>query len=540
MGNHTKTSEGPETSTGFQISVQPLVEGDEPGSVVKYHSAANVSSLGSGEQGELPKSYGGSTIYLVAQEPHRLFTYWDLDISQHPGGPAVIRCLKGNPGEIEVEFEVPFEARNWYIPVSRGGTPYRVEIGFYRTGNWNLLAVSETVSTPRDFISKDDSFEFATLPLDTAFSALLASLPPQVRHHPELMRHLAGLQKKQAADSPDISKVSRNEEAMQLLQSLLGDALLLQLLSGSWDSAVLSSAIHGKLEEALSSRESSMLLDRFQQVASESTLFSGIVEFIPPAGGSSPETLSSGSISSENLGAGSFSSESLSGWTESLVSWAHAARHAAASEWLSSWQLAPGGQSPAGLSSESSIPLAGASSWFSLFATSWEKAGGASRAAGGISAPESSWSGANLSSWSESALSSWFGETVSSWSAESLSSWTRELLSSWSAAESGSWPSAPAERGFFMHVNAELIFYGGTHPDAKVTIDGKPVALQPGGTFHYHFVFPDGTYEIPIIATSPDGRETRKAILRFERGTLREGKVDATEQSGLSAPMGKR
>jgi hypothetical protein len=34
-------------------------------------------------------------------------------------------------------------------------------------------------------------------------------------------------------------------------------------------------------------------------------------------------------------------------------------------------------------------------------------------------------------------------------------------------------------RGFFMHVNAEVIFYGGTDPRAKVTIDGHPVALSP-------------------------------------------------------------
>ena len=31
-----------------------------------------------------------------------------------------------------------------------------------------------------------------------------------------------------------------------------------------------------------------------------------------------------------------------------------------------------------------------------------------------------------------------------------------------------------------MHVNAEVIFYGGTDPRAKVTIDGKPIKLNPG------------------------------------------------------------
>ena len=89
-----------------------------------------------------------------------------------------------------------------------------------------------------------------------------------------------------------------------------------------------------------------------------------------------------------------------------------------------------------------------------------------------------------------------------------------------------------------MHVNAEVIFYGGTHPQAKVTIDGKPVELAPDGSFRFHFVFPDGTYEIPVIATSPDGVETRSATLRFERGTARTGDVGETSQPPLARPMG--
>ena len=92
-----------------------------------------------------------------------------------------------------------------------------------------------------------------------------------------------------------------------------------------------------------------------------------------------------------------------------------------------------------------------------------------------------------------------------------------------------------------MHVNAEVIFYGGTHPNAKVWIGDKPVALNPDGTFRFHFVFPDGNYEIPIVAESPDGVEQRSATLRFERGTERQGVVGATAQPAfLAEPMGRR
>jgi hypothetical protein len=91
-----------------------------------------------------------------------------------------------------------------------------------------------------------------------------------------------------------------------------------------------------------------------------------------------------------------------------------------------------------------------------------------------------------------------------------------------------------------MHVNAEVIFYGGTDPRAKVTVDGKPITLNPDGTFRYHFIFPDGVYEIPIVAVSPDGVESRSAVLRFERGTKKSGKVDNTSQPPLTPPMGSR
>jgi hypothetical protein len=511
MGNHRKELIHTEPASGFQINVQPLVEGEEPSTASKFHSPAGSGPATAGEPGELPRTYGASTIYLVAQDPHRLFTYWDLDIVNHPGGPAVIRCYTGDPENLEVEFEVPFEARNWYIPVQQAGAPYRVEIGFYRSGSWNILATSEVVPTPPDAITSDESFTFATLPLDTAFTALLSSLPPQIRHHPELMRHLARLQKQQGTAVPqNATAAAHNEEAMQLLQSLLGDALVLQLLSGSWDSAALSSAIQAKLEESLGSEESSALLARFEEAAGEASLFSGLVQFPSP-------------------GAGAWSSEVFSSWTESLLSWAQAARHAAASEWLAGWQMTPGGAASGEFSS--SVPAA--SSWFQLFASSWEKAGG------GVFPAQSSWTGESLSSWASSGLSSWVGESLSSWTAESLSSWTKELLSSWASAESGSWPTAPSGREFFMHVNAELIFYGGTDPRASLTVDGQPVPLQPDGTFHYHFVFPDGEYEIPIMAVAPDGLETRKAVLRFHRDTAREGQVDATGQPPLAAPLGR-
>lgn len=91
-----------------------------------------------------------------------------------------------------------------------------------------------------------------------------------------------------------------------------------------------------------------------------------------------------------------------------------------------------------------------------------------------------------------------------------------------------------------MHVNAEVIFYGGTDPDARVWIDGREIELEPDGSFRHHFTFPDGRYEIPVVAESPDGVERRQAILRFQRDTARRGEVAATGQPAhLGPPIGR-
>jgi len=125
--------------------------------------------------------------------------------------------------------------------------------------------------------------------------------------------------------------------------------------------------------------------------------------------------------------------------------------------------------------------------------------------------------------------------------AESLAPGPHSLFSGIGASWSAQPFSIRRERGFFMHVNAEIIFYGGTHPDATVWIDGKEIKLSPGGSFRYHYTLPDGDFAIPIIARSPDKVEQRSVTLSFVRGTCKTGKVDDTASPPELAPLiGKR
>jgi len=79
--------------------------------------------------------------------------------------------------------------------------------------------------------------------------------------------------------------------------------------------------------------------------------------------------------------------------------------------------------------------------------------------------------------------------------------------------------SQEKERKFWFKLDAELIVYGETEPNARVTLQGEPVKLRPDGTFTMRFSLPDSRQIIPAVATSADGVEERTIVLAVERNT---------------------
>ncbi len=102
-------------------------------------------------------------------------------------------------------------------------------------------------------------------------------------------------------------------------------------------------------------------------------------------------------------------------------------------------------------------------------------------------------------------------------------------------AQASSWHAAPGET-LDLHVNAEIIFYGGTSPANLLTINSKPATLRHDGTFRIHTRLPDGEFEIPIAVTSPDGKRTRRAVLRFSRETEADSGTGASPQPDYLPP----
>ncbi|MGH8048834.1 MAG: DUF4912 domain-containing protein [Chthoniobacterales bacterium] len=444
--------------------------------------------------GELPHGYGVDTIFLIAQEPHWLFTYWDIDIGKHPGGVAYLRYY-ADGAELEGEVEVPFETRNWYLPVKSAATEYFVEIGFYRDAKWQVIARSIAVTTPPEGMAASENFDYATIPFHLSFQRLVDNLESAARSGEDLLAAVSRMQQK-----GDFSAFGGlgfgdllTDDQRALLATLLGQDFAEGLSSGAFSSGDIESRIRSFLEEQLSSGGASEFLSSFREVAG---------------------VFSAGAFSGETASA-SWGGAALSSWTPAaFASWAQAALTSWSQAAVTSWTV--GGESSGSQISMSSWLQAALTSWSQATLTSWTVGGESS----GSQVSISSWLQAALTSWGQAAVTSWTvgGESsgslvsMSSWLQGAQSSWAQAALTSWSSAEVTSWFSGAATTSWSgaseslssfgeRDSNAGVVLHGGTDPRVKITINGQPIALNPDGTFRYHLASPNADCKIQITAT---------------------------------------
>ncbi len=72
---------------------------------------------------------------------------------------------------------------------------------------------------------------------------------------------------------------------------------------------------------------------------------------------------------------------------------------------------------------------------------------------------------------------------------------------------------------FAFMVDAEMIIFGSTMPDANVTLLGEPVKVRSDGTFTMRLSMPDKRQVIPVVAASKDGTEERTIVVAVARNT---------------------
>jgi hypothetical protein len=105
------------------------------------------------------------------------------------------------------------------------------------------------------------------------------------------------------------------------------------------------------------------------------------------------------------------------------------------------------------------------------------------------------------------------------------SSWPGAVVGGISSPGGASSWSRPPERhkGFWLIADTEVIVYGATEPDARVKFQGRPIELNPDGTFSFRFALPDGEQFFPIEATDRDGDLGRSIEFRVTRSSRRTG-----------------
>ncbi len=90
----------------------------------------------------------------------------------------------------------------------------------------------------------------------------------------------------------------------------------------------------------------------------------------------------------------------------------------------------------------------------------------------------------------------------------------------------------PGNETFPFNVDAEMIIFGTTDPQANVTLAGQPIKIRPDGSFAVSLPIPDRRQVIPIVANSRDGNKHRTTVMAIERNTKVMEPLD-TEQDDL-------
>lgn len=68
-------------------------------------------------------------------------------------------------------------------------------------------------------------------------------------------------------------------------------------------------------------------------------------------------------------------------------------------------------------------------------------------------------------------------------------------------------------------VDCELVVKGRVSPGARVRVKEESIRLKEDGTFSIRYRLPERRHVFPVVATSPDGSETRTVVLAVDRNT---------------------
>ncbi|MDX2230431.1 MAG: DUF4912 domain-containing protein [Leptolyngbyaceae cyanobacterium bins.349] len=425
---------------------------------------------------DLPAGYGECRIVLMPRDPQWAYTYWDIpneakeNLRQQGGQQLALRIY--DVTDVNLAFQAPHSiqeypcdelAREWYLPIPVSDRDYVLDIGYRcADGRWLMLARSAQVRIPPIYPSDWIEDYFLTVSWDEELRG----------------RNFATL-------TPPSKRVAPGTSIYDEMYSLADDAEA-QRVAGSLYSSmqpVPGSIPAGSIQHVAGS---------MQHVAGSMQHVAGSIQHVP---GSVQQ-----SVSSYVLASG-----------------------------VGMWAV-PGAQTMSGVGltasgvgmTMSGVGLTASGVGMTMSGVGLTASGvGMTMSGVGLTA-----SGVGLTASGVGMTMSGVGLTASgvgmTMSGVGLTaSGVGMTMSGVGMSGVGFSASLPLvrPRKFWLIADAELIVYGATEPDATVTIGGRPIKLNPDGTFRFQMSFQDGFIDYPIMAVAADGEQMRSIHMKFNRET---------------------
>jgi len=422
---------------------------------------------------DLPDGYGECRIVLMPRDPQWAYAYWDVsneakeNLRRQGGQQLALRIY--DVTDVNLAFQAPHSiqeypcdemAREWYLPIPVSDRDYVIDIGYRCVdGRWLMLARSTPVRIPPIYPSDWIEDYFLTVGWDEElYGKTLATLTPPGRR-----TSVASTVYDQMYSLAD------DIESQRVAGSLFGS---MQQVPGS---------VAGSLQHIAGSVQH--VAGSVQHVPGSIQQVAGSIQHVP---GSAQQAVSSYVFAS---GMGMWAvpgAQTMSGVGMSGVG----------------MTMSGVGMSGVGMSgmTMSGVGMSGIGMTMSGVGMMMSGVGmGVTMSGVGMSGVGMTMSGVGMSG-------------------VGMSGMTMSGVGMSGVGFSASLPLI-RPRKFWLIADAELIVYGATEPDATVTIGGRPIKLNPDGTFRFQMSFQDGLIDYPIMAVAADGEQMRSIHMKFTRET---------------------
>lgn len=190
------------SEAGFTISPSPLVSADRKRDADMH---------------ELPRSYGGETLCLLARDPQSLFAYWDIDWANTfaeatPLERKVYLRILSADGAEEKRIEVEPMAGGHIVETAARNIDYTAELGYYSSaGEWKSVAISTAVNTPPALPTDGVTADMTTIPFHLSFQRMLDVLRVPNQEGEPLTAMLSTLRERADSDRAGDFSVGQRE-----------------------------------------------------------------------------------------------------------------------------------------------------------------------------------------------------------------------------------------------------------------------------------------------------------------------------------------